>query len=65
MDQRELPYPARTDPYRIARMPSQELLEDFLRGLSGPVTVLFDTRTGTFERVRGGRPALQDRVAAS
>ena len=40
------------DAYVVREMPSKELLEDFLRGLSGPVSVQFDAERGVFVRVR-------------
>lgn len=40
------------DPYEIAEMPDRNLLKDFLRGLAGDVTVLFNTDTRKFERIR-------------
>jgi hypothetical protein len=51
MDQHRGSVSTPTDPYRIAQMPSKELLEEFLRGMSGPVTVVFDTSKGAFERI--------------
>ena len=65
MDRPEHPSPPRTDPYRIVKMPSQELLEDFLRGMSGRITVVFDTRTGAFERIADRRFAAGDQPRAS
>lgn len=39
----------------IKEMPDKDLLEEFLRGMTGQRTVYFDTRTGRFERPsRGG-----------
>jgi hypothetical protein len=43
-DQRELPV--------ITEMPDRALLAEFLAGLSGAVTVIFDTLLGKFVRVR-------------
>ena len=38
----------------IREMPSRDLLADFLAGLSGAVTVIFDREKGRFERVKPG-----------
>jgi hypothetical protein len=46
-------------------MPSKELLEEFLRGMGGPVTVVFDTRAGAFVRVRRTREVVADRVLST
>lgn len=46
--------PPKPDKPVIREMPDKSLLADFLRGLSGAVTVIFNSETGRFERVQTG-----------
>lgn len=39
-------------PIEIKEMPDKSLLAEFLEGLSGWVSVIFNSETGRFERVR-------------
>ena len=36
----------------IKEMPKKELLEDFIKGMSGKPTVVFNSDSGKFERTR-------------
>lgn len=37
---------------KIKKMPSKKLLEEFLKGMHGEVTVLFDRNKGEFVRTK-------------
>lgn len=37
---------------KIKKMPSKEMLEEFLAGLTGQVTVVFDKNKGEFVKVK-------------
>jgi hypothetical protein len=40
------------DPFSLSRMPTREEVEDFIRGMHGLPTVIYDSRKGEFERVK-------------
>ena len=69
MEQRnakQLPLPLRENPqdqYEIVQMPERELLQDFLRGLHGNVTVIFNLKLGIFERITERNIEKQVKVA--
>ena len=48
-----------SDDVQITEMPDRNLLADFLRGLHGIVSVIFNTETGRFERIRASDTALE------
>lgn len=48
------PKPEKNEQPVIREMPDRNLLSDFLRSLSGAVTVIFNSESGKFERVKPG-----------
>ena len=53
MDEQPKPQPKPDKPV-IREMPDLATLVDFLRGLSGPVTVIYDRELGRFVRIKPG-----------
>lgn len=49
-----------SDKVRITEMPDRNLLADFLEGLHGLVSVIFNTDTGRFERIRASDQDAQE-----
>lgn len=51
---KQQPKPEQPEQPVIREMPDRNLLAEFIRGLSGVVTVIFNSESGKFERVKPG-----------